>query len=313
MRQTASKLKRLRAPQFLDSTIGKVGFVCLTVALLVAIFGPLFAPNAGLAPVGAPGAPPGPGEPLGTDFLGRDVLSRLLDGGQSVVLLGAAATLISYLVGLIVGISAGYGRPIVDAVLMRSVDVLLAFPALVILLLLVTGFGNTIPILLIGVAVIQLPGIARIVRTATQQVITSGYVEAAISRGERTPAIIVREIIPNISPILIVDIGLRFGFSVLLVASMNYLGLGLQPPQADWGLMIAENRLVIGQNALACVAPAILLGLLMVGVNLVGDAYGQTLGRSRRGAGGSAEVTTEAPGIDPSTLPLEEPQTWRPA
>jgi peptide/nickel transport system permease protein len=120
------------------------------------------------------------------------------------------------------------------------------------------------------------------VRTSTQVASRSGYVEAAVARGERAWSIAVREIVPNIAPVVLADVGLRFGFSILLIASMNYLGLGLEPPASDWGLMLAENRLVIAGNPWSCIAPAICLGLLMIGVNLIGDAYAQLLGRSSR-------------------------------
>jgi ABC-type dipeptide/oligopeptide/nickel transport system permease subunit len=271
---------RLRLPRLTATISGKVGLGLLLLVLGIALLGPLFAPHGLATPIGAPGAKPSSAAPLGTDYLGRDVLSRVLDGGRSVIWIATAATLLSYLLGISVGLVAGYRRSVVDPLLMRGVDVLLAFPGLLILLLLVAALGTHIAVLIVGVAVVQLPPIARIVRTATLEVSTRGYVEAAQARGETTPAILRREILPNIAPVVLADIGIRFGYSIILVASVNYLGLGLAPPAADWGLMIAENQQYIVLNLWAVLAPAIMLALLTVCVNLLADAYVETLGRS---------------------------------
>ena len=246
----------------------------------VALLGPIFAPHGIAVPIGGPGQTPSSAAPLGTDYLGRDVLSRLLNGGRSVIWIGGAATLLSYVIGLTIGLVAGYSRSAIDPLLMRGVDVLLAFPALLVLLLLVGGLGPHVGVLIIGVALVQLPGIARIVRTATLEISTRGFVEAAEARGESTFALLVREILPNIAPIILADFGIRFGYSIILIASVNYLGLGLAPPAADWGLMMSENQQFIAVNVWAVLAPAIMLALLTIGVNLVADAYVRTLGRS---------------------------------
>lgn len=248
--------------------------------LAVALLGPLFAPHPLDQAIGVPGQTPGGDALLGTDALGRDVFSRTLNGGLSVLWIGAAATALSYLCGLTVGLIAGYSRSLADPILMRSVDVLLAFPALLVLLLLVAGLGTASPVLLLGVVLIQLPGISRVVRTATLEVSTRGFVEAAVARGERAPAILRREILPNIAPIVLADLGIRFGYAIILVASMNYLGFGLEPPSADWGLMISENRQIIGLNSFSVLAPALMLALLTISVNLLSDAYARSLGLS---------------------------------
>lgn len=269
-------------PKFARTPQGIVGTVLLVIIALLAFVGPLLAPHAFDKPIGVPASGPGSGAILGTDELGRDVFSRLLDGGQSVLVLGVLATVLSYLAGLAVGLTAGYARSWLDPVLMRSVDVLLAFPALLVLLLLVSSMGTSIPVLMLGVVLIQLPGIARVMRTATQEVSVRGYVEAAVARGESTFSILLREVLPNIRHVLLADFGLRFGYSILLIASVNYLGFGLQPPAADWGVSISINQSVMTLNPLAVLAPAIPLAILTVGVNLVADAYSTT---SRRTAG----------------------------
>jgi ABC-type dipeptide/oligopeptide/nickel transport system permease subunit len=208
------------------------------------------------------------------------VLSRVLTGGRSVIALAAAATALAYLAGLTIGLVAGYSRSIVDPLLMRLVDVMLAFPPLLFLLVLITGAGTGTAVLILGVAVTQAPAISRIVRTATLEVSVRGYVEAAVARGERTVSVLAREVVPNILAPVLVDAGLRFTYCILIIASVNYLGLGLQPPNSDWALMISENRTYIGVNAWAVVAPAAMIALLTIGVNLTGDAIARSLGRS---------------------------------
>jgi peptide/nickel transport system permease protein len=266
--------------RFLRTPSGAVGAGILVLVLLVAVVGPYAAPHSATAPIGAPLSGPSGRALLGTDFLGRDVLSRLLDGGRSVIGLAAAATALAYTLGLAIGLVAGYTRTLADPLLMRTVDVMLAFPPLLFLLILIAGTGSSLLTLVIGVAVIQGPGISRIVRTATLETSVRGYVEAAIARGERAVAVIGREVLPNILAPVLVDAGLRFTFSILIIASVNFLGLGLQPPSSDWARMIGENREYISVNSLAVVAPAAMIAILTIGINLTGDAIARSLGRS---------------------------------
>ena len=288
----------LRWPSFARTPSGFIGLSLLLAVLSVAFFGPLVAPNTITAIVGPPGQGPSPGAPLGTDFLGRDVLSRVLHGGLSVVLLGGTSTALAYVVGVPIGLYAGYTRSVMDPLLMRGVDVLLAFPALLILLLLASGLGPHVWVLVVGVALVQLPGVARIMRTATLEASTRSYVEAAVARGESTRAVLRREILPNVAPILLADSGIRFGVSIVFIASMNFLGLGLAPPQADWGLMISENRDFITLNSWAVLAPAIMLAMLTVSVNLTADAYVRSSGSSAIRA--SRRLSEEPAGTTPS-------------
>jgi ABC-type dipeptide/oligopeptide/nickel transport system permease subunit len=279
VRRTGS---RPRLPVFVARDWGgRVGLTLLVFVVAVALFGRAFAPHSPLVPLGIPGAGPSGQFPLGLDFEGRDVLSRLLYGGRSTLLLSGAATLLTYMVGMSVGLVAGYVRSFVDPLLMRSVDVLLSFPALLVMLLAVTAFGGG-PGVLVGACVLVLfPGVSRIVRTATLEASTKGYVEAAVARGESMRAVLGREILPNITPVIVADVGIRFSWSIILIASVNFLGLGLRPPTPDWGLMISENREVLSTNAFSVVAPAVILGVLIIAVNLLGDAYVRNLGQSR--------------------------------
>jgi peptide/nickel transport system permease protein len=266
--------------RFLRIRSGAIGLTVVVLVVAIAFLGRYVAPHDPSMPVGAPLSGPSSTAHLGTDFLGRDVLSRLLYGGRSVIGLAAAATVLAYAIGLAIGLIAGYSRSKVDPILMRTVDVMLAFPPLLFLLVLITGAGSGVGVLIIGVAAIQAPSISRIVRTATLEVTVRGYVEAAVARGERAAAVVVREVLPNILAPVLVDAGLRFTYSILIIASVNYLGLGLQPPASDWALLISENREYIALNVWAVLAPAAMIALLTIGVNLMGDAIARSLGRS---------------------------------
>jgi peptide/nickel transport system permease protein len=265
-----------RAPQSI------AGLVLLAFVVGVALIGPLVAPHSIAQPIGVPGSPPVSGAPFGTDFLGRDVLSRMLHGGTSVLTISLIASGFTYLIGIAIGMTAGLSRSLLDPLLMRAVDILLVFPPLMLLLLLIAGAGTGEPILILGIVLVLFPGVARIVRTATLEVSTTAYIEAAVARGERMPAIMRREVLPNIAPTVIADVGVRFSAVIILAASVNFLGLGAQPPAANWGLMIAENLQIISENLWSVLAPAILLALLTISVNLIGDGYTRSLGRTQR-------------------------------
>jgi peptide/nickel transport system permease protein len=266
--------------RFVRTPAGLVGTVLLAAVVGIALLGPFFAPYAPDEPVGVPFSGPAEGTPFGTDFLGRDVLSRVLWGGRSVLALAGLATLLAYAGGIAIGLVAGYSRSLLDPVLMRTADVMLSFPALLFLLVLVTGAGTSKTVLVLGVALVQMPLIARIVRTATLEQSVRGFVEAAVARGESTSAILRREILPNIAGPIAADVGLRFTYAIILVASVNFLGLGLQPPAADWALIISENRGGLTLNPYVILVPAALISLLTISVNLVGDAIARSLGIS---------------------------------
>jgi peptide/nickel transport system permease protein len=266
--------------RFLRTVPGAVGAFIVLFVLAIAAFGPYLAPHDPDAPIGTNFAGPSSNMWFGADSLGRDVFSRVLYGGRSVILFAAAATILAYLLGLTIGLIAGFSRSFIDPLLMRTVDVMLAFPPLLFVLVLISGAGTGVTVVIVAVAAIQAPSISRVVRTATQVVAVRGYVEAAIARGEGTFAVIRREVIPNILAPVLVDFGLRFTYSILIIASVNYLGLGLQPPSSDWALLISENREYISLNAYSVLVPAGMIALLTIGVNLMGDAIARSLGRS---------------------------------
>ena len=266
--------------RFASTPAGAIGLGLLAVVLLVALAGPFFAAHPPAQSIGLPFDGPGHGTILGTDALGRDALSRTLWGGRSVLGLAGTATLIAYLAGATIGLVAGYLQGPVDGLVMRGVDVLVSVPALLFILVLVTGAGTSNGTLVVAVAVVQAPLIARVVRSATLEQSVRAFVEAAVARGERAGAIIYREIVPNIVPSVMADAGLRLTYSIILVASVNFFGLGLQPPAADWALMISENRNGFDLNPWVIIAPAAMIALLTIAVNLIGDAVARSLGRS---------------------------------
>lgn len=267
--------------RFLSTRQGMIGLAIFVGVVGLALVGPLGAPHSITATIGAPGQPPGHGAVLGTDYLGRDVLSRVLHGGFAVLSLSFGTIALTYLLGITLGMVAGMSRSLVDPLIMRSVDIFMVFPPLLLLLLLITGAGYGSFVLMVGLVLVLFPGVVRLVRTATLEISRTGYVEAAFGRGERIPAILRREILPNIAPAILADLGTRFSAAIILAASVNFLGLGTQPPAANWGLMVAENREIISTNIWSVLVPAALLALLAVSVNLLGDAYVRTLGRSR--------------------------------
>ena len=270
-----------RAFGWADTWPARVGLIGASCLLLIAFIGPFVAPHSPTALLGAPFSGPSGSFPLGTDFLGRDVLSRVLWGGRTVVVLAGLATILGYLVGASIGMLAGYRRGGADATLMRVMDVLLAFPPILLLLVLAAGFGANPVALVAGIALIHIPGIARIIRAATQDTSVRGYVEAATARGERTGGILRREILPNIWPSIAADAGPRFTVSILLVAAINFLGLGIRPPTADWALMISENRIALTIQPLAVAVPAAMIAVLTISINLVADAFARSRGVSR--------------------------------
>jgi ABC-type dipeptide/oligopeptide/nickel transport system permease subunit len=280
-----SRRGRLR---FLRFWTARVGLVLFTIALLIALLGPVLAPHSPTEIVGVPFSKPSGAAPLGTDFLGRDVLSRVLYGGRTLIGLAMLATLGGYAIGLPAGLVAGYRQGKVDFVLMRAVDVLLAFPPLLFLLVVATGTTENIWALVAGVAIILAPGLTRIVRAAVLDVSQRSYVEAALARGEATPRILRREIVPNILGVILADVGLRLTYAILLIAAMNFLGLGLQPPKADWALMISENRIAISLQPWAVFVPAILIASVTVSINLIADGIARSLGTSIEALGGEA-------------------------
>jgi peptide/nickel transport system permease protein len=237
--------------------------------VLIALLGPLFAPHSPTQFVGAPNS--STTGTFGTDYLGRDVLSRFLYGGRSVLWLAAASTGFGVLLGVIIGLSAAYAGGVIDETLMRIADVFLAFPQIVFALLLVSALGPKLWLLVVTVGITHAPRVARVMRGAALQVVERDFVKAAEAVGEKRSRILFSELLPNVTSPLLVEAGLRLTYSIGLVAGISFLGFGLQPPAADWGYMMNENRLDLTVQPWSVLLPVLAIALLTVGTNLMTD------------------------------------------
>jgi peptide/nickel transport system permease protein len=262
----------------------RVGLAIVVVVVGIALLGPLFAPHSPTAFVGIPNSGATGTAVFGTDTLGRDVLSRFLHGGLSILGLAVASTILGIVLGVVVGLVAAYSRNWFDDVLMRANDVLLAFPQIIFVLLAVSAIGPKLWLIVLTVGVTHAPRVARVMRGAALEVVERDFVKSAEAVGEERRRIIFSEILPNVTSPLLVEIGLRMTYSIGLVAGISFLGFGLQPPTADWGLMINENRLAITVQPWAVMLPVLAIALLTVGTNLVTDGLSRALiGIDRKG------------------------------
>lgn len=268
-----------RRPTILHTWSARIGGAALIVLALIALLGPYFSPHAPEAIVGIPVSGPSHAFPFGTDLLGRDVLSRVLWGGRALLAYALVATLVAYVIGAAIGMLAGFIRGAVGSTIMRIVDLLLVFPPLLLLLLLISGLGTSMYVVVVGIVALHVPSIARIVYAATLETGARGFVEAAVVRGESTRYVLGREILPNILGTIAADAGPRVTVSIFLIAGLNFLGLGIQPPTADWALMITENRQAISIQPWAVAVPVILIAAVTLALNLTGDAVARSYGR----------------------------------
>jgi peptide/nickel transport system permease protein len=255
----------------------RFGLAIVALLVLVALAGPLVAPHSPTEFVGIPNSKPSGDAIFGTDALGRDVLSRFLHGGRTVLWLSTAATLLGIVVGVVVGLIAAYSRNWLDDVLMRGNDVLLAFPQIIFVLLAVSAIGPKLWLIVLTVGLTHAPRVARVIRGAALEVVERDFVKSAEVVGEARWRIVFAEVLPNVTSPLLVELGLRMTYSIGLVAGISFLGFGLQPPDADWGLMINENRLSITVQAWSVLLPVIAIGLLTVGTNLITDGLSRAL------------------------------------
>jgi peptide/nickel transport system permease protein len=254
---------------------GATGLGLAGLVVAIAVIGPSLAPHSPNALISFPYAKPSAKFPLGGDFLGRDVLSRVLDGGWLLLLLAACATVIGLAAGGSAGISAAYLSGRTDGLIMRTVDVILAFPQLVFALLLLSILGPRLWLLLLAVGLTHAPAVARVLRSATLDISERDYVRVAELQGMRPAAVMVKEILPSLSAPLMVEAGLRLTYSIIIMAGLAFLGFGPPPPAANWGTMINENRAGLALNPWAMIVPAALITLLTIGTNILTDAIGR--------------------------------------
>jgi ABC-type dipeptide/oligopeptide/nickel transport system permease subunit len=254
--------------------VGLLVLVLPTFAVVIfALLGPLIAPHPLGQPVGRPYAGPGPGLPFGTDHLGRDVWSQVLYGGRRLVLLPLAATVAVAIVGGAIGLLSGYVRNRLTRGIGGLLDLLLALPAILVLLVLVNGWGASATVLVVVFLLVGVPYSARYARAATLRVVTGGFVDHAVAMGERPVSVVWREILPNVAGPLLADGGLRLIGGIYLVATASFLGFGASPPATDWAQMISENIAGGSLNPWSVVLPTLLIAALAIAVNLLADRF----------------------------------------
>ena len=256
------------------SPVGLLGAGLVVFWVIVALFAPLIAPYDPLANDYAALADPGPSAAhwLGTDNLGRDMLSRLVWGARSLLAIVPLAVAIAYLVGGLMGLAAGYLGGWVDALLMRASDIILAFPVIILYMIVLAHFGPSAINVVLAVAFTAAPQIARIVRGLTLDLRSRDYVAAARLRGERPLYIMVAEILPNARGPLIVDSCLRLGYSTIAIGVLGFLGLGLPPSDPNWGGMVKDSYALISVYPHMALIPCAAITSLVVGFNLLADA-----------------------------------------
>lgn len=249
------------------------GVLVILVYVITAIFAPLLAPFGEAEVVGQQYQPWGAEHLLGTDNLGRDMLSRIIYGARNTVTIAFIATVLTFLIGVLFGFIAAVVGGWGDQVISRIVDALMAIPILIFALMLLTVFGTSVPVLICVIAILEATRVFRLARAVAADVAVMDYVEAARLRGEGLWWVMTREVLPNTLSPLAAEFGLRFCFVFLLISALSFLGLGIQPPTADWGAMVRENATLISFGDPTPLIPAGAIALLTIGVNFVVDWF----------------------------------------
>ncbi len=249
------------------------GLGVIALYAFIAIFGPLLTPYGESEVVGYEFEPWGENFLLGTDNLGRDMATRLIYGARNTIGIAFVTTVLTFMVGSVTGFIASTLGGWVDMVMSRIVDVLMAIPSLIFALLILTITGTSIPALIIVIALLDSTRVYRLARAVSMNVVVMDYVEVARLRGERLWWIMIREVLPNTMAPLVAEFGLRFCFVFLFISALSFLGLGIQPPTADWGSMVRDNATLITFGDVTPLLPAAAIALLVVGVNFVVDWF----------------------------------------
>jgi len=264
-----------------------IGLTIMAVYVLVAVLAPWIAPFSESESVAGTWDPPSATSWLGTDNIGRDLLSRLIYGARMTIAVALATTVLSFLIGTTAGFLAAVGGRAVDLLLSRFVDVMLSIPLLIFALIILSVFGSSIPVLVLTIAALDSTRVFRLARAVAMNITVTEFVEVARLRGEGLWWVMRREILPNAMPPLIAEFGLRYCFNFLFVAGLSFLGLGIQPPLADWGGMVRDNAQAITFGLMAPIWPAIAIAVMTIGVNLVVDWF---LSINSRPSGAMAEM-----------------------
>ncbi|MEP5153401.1 ABC transporter permease [Planktotalea sp.] len=248
-----------------------IGLFFTGLYFFVAIFAPWIAPYGMAEAVGDVWEPSSSEHWLGTDSIGRDLLSRMIYGGRTTIFIATAATILSFTLGSVLGLTAAVIGGWVDQAISRFVDLIMSIPSLIFALVVLSVMPVTIPVLIIVMGLLDSTRVYRLSRAVAVDINVMDYVEAATLRGEGRKWIIFREILPNALSPLVAEMGLRFIFAVLFVSTLSFLGLGVQPPNADWGGIVKENKDGIVYGIPAALVPAFAIATLAISVNLVAD------------------------------------------
>jgi peptide/nickel transport system permease protein len=251
----------------------RVGLVLLVLIAGIAVFGPLFAPHGPQDYVTGllPSKGPAPGALFGTDYIGQDVWSRFLDGGREILLLALASTILGLALGVAIGLFAAYTKGASDDVLMRGMDVILAFPSIMLALVVIATLGPSYWLIILAVGLTNIPRVARVTRAAAQPIVERDFVGAAEAIGVPRWKILFGEILPNVLSPLMVEGSLRLTYSIGLIAAIAFLGFTPNPNGADWGVMIQENRLALSVQPWGVVLPVLAIALLTMATGMIGD------------------------------------------
>ncbi|NNF89800.1 MAG: ABC transporter permease [Boseongicola sp.] len=255
------------------------GMVVIAIYAFVAVFAPWLAPYGEADSTFGAFLPWGDGHVFGTDQIGRDIFSRLIYGARNTMGIALVTTLLAFLIGGGLGLVAAISRGWPDQIISRAVDVLMAIPSLIFALMLLSIFGSSIPSLIFIIAVLDSTRVFRLTRAVAMNVVVMEYVEAARLRGEGLAWVMRKEILPNIMPPLVAEFGLRFCFVFLTIAALSFLGVGIQPPTADWGSMVRDNASLIQfaqydlKAGITPLLPAAAIALLTIAVNFVVDWF----------------------------------------
>jgi peptide/nickel transport system permease protein len=251
----------------------RIGMGLILINILAAIFAPMVAPYGETEIVADVWAPRSSANWLGTDQVGRDLLTRLLYGARNTIAIAFITTLLSFFIGIIFGFLAATLGGWIDLSLSRMVDIMMAFPTLIFALMVLSVVGTSVPALIVVIALLDCTRVYRLSRAVAMDIEVMEFVEAARLRGEKIWWLMRHEILPNAMPPLVAEFGLRFCFVFLFIAALSFLGLGIQPPTADWGSMVRENAGAITFGIFTPLWPAAAIALLTVGVNLVVDWF----------------------------------------
>ena len=274
-----NKARFRRARPTLNLT-AKIGVAILVANLLTMVIGPLFAPHSPNDIISdMVFARPGEVGLLGTDGLGRDLFSRMLYGARTTIGLSFIATVIGFVIGMALGFTAAEAGGWVDDTISRVVDIMISFPPMLLALIVIAGLGSSMVVLVCTVGITHASRVARISRAIAMEIAINEFVEVARARGESLLSILRREIWPNSIRPLAAEFGLRYTYSILFLSGLSFLGLGIQPPAADWGMMVKENLAGLYYGAWAALLPAAAISVITVGINLIVDWLGAQTGK----------------------------------